>query len=82
MELCTLIGENGLLNVRVTPKASRDRIAVADGVVRIYVTAAPENGKANKRVCALVAKALGVPKSAVEVVRGQVSREKLLRITR
>lgn len=70
----------GQLAVRVTPKASTDRIAAADGKVRVWVTAPPDKGKANKAVVALVAGALGVPKSAVTLVRGETGREKLLRI--
>jgi uncharacterized protein YggU (UPF0235/DUF167 family) len=44
------------------------------------VTAAPEAGKANAAACALVAGALGVPRSAVRVVRGHTSRHKQLEV--
>lgn len=74
------ISEAGLLAVRVTPKASTDRIAAEDGAVRIWITAPPDKGKANKAVIALVAKTLDVPKSAVELVRGKTGREKMLRV--
>lgn len=74
------VSADGLLAVRVTPGASADRIAVADGQVRLWVTAPPDRGKANKAAIALVARALGVPKSAVELVRGAASRDKLLRV--
>ncbi len=70
----------GTLAVRVTPKASADRIVVEDGAVRVYVAAPPDKGKANKAVIALVARALELPKSAVELVCGETGREKLLRI--
>jgi uncharacterized protein (TIGR00251 family) len=74
------VSAEGLLAVRVTPKAAADRIEVEDGKVRIRVTAPPDKGKANKAMIALVAKALGVPKSAVSLVRGERAREKLLRV--
>lgn len=67
--------------VRVTPKASRDRILVEDGALRVYVTAAPENGKANQAVQKRLAKALGLPKSRLKLIRGQTSRDKVFRIT-
>lgn len=67
--------------VRVTPKASRDRILDDDGTLRVYVTAVPENGKANQAVQKLLAKALGLPKSRLELIRGQTSRDKVFRIT-
>ena len=74
------VSANGTLAVRATPKAASDRIAVEDGKVRIWVTAPPDKGKANKAVIALVAEALDVPKSAVELMRGETAREKVLKI--
>lgn len=70
------------LTVRVTPKASADEIQgpVQDDAGRAYlklkVRAVPENGKANRAVEKLLAKALGLPKSAVRVVTGETSRIK------
>ncbi|MCZ4298452.1 DUF167 family protein [Henriciella marina] len=70
------------LSVRVTPNASADRIEEltydADGrpSLKIRVRAVPEKGKANGAVEKLLAKALGLPKSAVKVVTGQTSRTK------
>ena len=78
--LRAVVGADGKLAVRVTPKASGNRIMVADGAVRVWVTAPPDKGKANQAVIALIAKTLGVPKSAVALVRGETARQKLLRI--
>lgn len=66
--------------VRVTPKASRDRIVVEDGAIRIYVTVVPEDGKANQAVAKLLAKALGVPKTALTLIRGATARDKVFRL--
>ena len=44
------------------------------------VTAAPEHGRANEAVIALIAETLAVPKSHVTVTRGAASREKMLEI--
>ncbi|MBZ9745585.1 DUF167 family protein [Mesorhizobium sp. CO1-1-7] len=79
--------ENGVdLFVRLTPKSSVDRLDVvetlADGRshVKARVRAVPENGAANQALERLVAKALGVPASAVSVVAGGTARLKTLRI--
>ena len=47
---------------------------------KLQVAAPPVDGKANAAVCALMASATGVPKSAVSVVRGSTSRDKRVRI--
>lgn len=69
------------LQVRARPRARVNKVEVTDlGEVRVYVTEAPEGGRANKAVVAAIAEAVGVPKSAVALVRGATSRDKLLEI--
>lgn len=75
------------LRIRVTPKAKSARIKkeiAEDGSVyyKVYVTVAAEDGKANVAVIALLAKALGVPKSALSITRGLASRDKIVEIKR
>ncbi|HAY06229.1 MAG TPA: DUF167 family protein [Hyphomonas sp.] len=74
------------LAVRVQPGASADRIEGKGSddagrlFVKIRVRARPEDGAANAAVEAVVAKALGLPKSAVRVVTGAKTRIKGLEI--
>ncbi|RUU58639.1 DUF167 domain-containing protein [Mesorhizobium sp. M2C.T.Ca.TU.002.02.1.1] len=79
--------ENGIdLFVRLTPKAALDRIegieTAADGRshLKARVRAVPENGAANQALERMLAKALGVPVSAVSVIAGGTARLKTLRI--
>lgn len=70
-----------VLQVRVTPKAKAARIVketAEDGgtLYKVYVTVVPEDGKANMAVIALLAKAMGVPKSSLAITRGLTSRDK------
>jgi len=51
-----------------------------DGVLQAKVTAPPVDGKANKALCKLVAKRVGVAPSRVSVVRGEKSRDKVVRV--
>lgn len=70
-----------VLRLKVTPGAGREAISrAADGGLRLAVTAAPERGKANAAAVALLARALGIPKSTIKVVQGASSRQKTLRI--
>jgi uncharacterized protein YggU (UPF0235/DUF167 family) len=67
------------LSVRLQPRASRtDLGGVRDGILIARVTAAPVDGKANAALCKLVARAAGVAPS--RVVRGESSRQKVLRV--
>ncbi len=50
------------------------------GRFRVAVRAPPERGKANEEVVEVVAAALGVPPSAVRVVRGHTSRRKTVEV--
>ncbi|HET6351883.1 MAG TPA: DUF167 domain-containing protein [Coriobacteriia bacterium] len=69
------------LKLHVTPKSGRDEVVGWRGdELQVRVTAPPEDGKANAAVCKTVAAALGVPKSAVRVMRGDTSRHKLIEI--
>ncbi|KUR76002.1 DUF167 domain-containing protein [Novosphingobium sp. FSW06-99] len=70
----------GRLAVRVTPGAREEAVSISDGRVLVKVRAKPEDGKATTAVLALLAQALGVAVSRVEMLRGATSREKLIRI--
>ena len=74
------------LAVKLTPGASADRIdgwdVDAEGrpVLKVRVRARPIEGEANEALVKLLARALGVPKSAVSVQRGGQSRTKIIEI--
>lgn len=79
-------GDAVLLRVRLTPKADCDAAdgvtALADGTVvaKVRVRAIPEDGAANAALVRLIAKSIGVPKSAIAVVSGATQRVKQVRI--
>ena len=69
------------LAVRLQPRARRDEVVgERSGAVVLRVAAPPVDGKANAALEAFVAARAGVPKSAVTVVRGHTSRDKLVRV--
>lgn len=70
-----------ILPVKVVPGASRDRIAGPLGNrLKVATSAAPERGKANQAVAGLLARALGVPAAAVELVSAPTNPRKDFRI--
>lgn len=81
-DLSHLAQENAEITVRVTPKAARDSLTEDDGGLRITVTAPPENGKANEAVRQLLARAMGVAPSRLQLRRGHTARDKAFVFTR
>ena len=69
-----------VFTLRATPGARRNSIVVQDGILRVHVTAPPEDGKANKAILKLLAKALGVAPSRLVLMRGAGARDKLVRL--
>lgn len=75
------------LIVRLTPNGGADAIdglttdSAGQSFLKARVRAAPEDGKANAALETLIAKALGAPKSAAQVVRGAKSRLKTIDVS-
>lgn len=74
-----------VLHVRVTTKAASNRVTIeelsnGEKLIRVYVTAVAEDGKANKEVIKILAKALGIPPTSLRIVRGLTSRNKIITI--
>jgi len=70
------------LAVRVTPRASRNKIAevMSDGVVKIHIAAPPVDGEANEQLLSFLSEILKVPKSRIEIVAGVSGRDKLISV--
>jgi uncharacterized protein len=69
--------EGVVFRVYVQPRASKNEVVGPhNGALKVKLTAPPVGGAANKMCIAIFAKALGVPKSAVEIIAGQTSRSK------
>lgn len=70
-----------LLHVRVQPKARANAVKGWHGAaLRVSVTAAPEDGKANRAVIDLLAETFDVAPSSISLVRGAASRDKWFRL--
>jgi uncharacterized protein len=71
------------IQIKVVPKSSRNfigRIGI-DGLLRIYVTAVPENNKANEAVITLLCKTLKMSKSCICIVKGKCARKKKIELS-
>jgi uncharacterized protein (TIGR00251 family) len=70
------------LSVRVIPRAKRNAVTkIKDGSIKVYVTAPPEDGRANEAVVEAIAEWLGVKRRQIQIVTGTTSRHKVVRLT-
>lgn len=69
------------IEVKVFPKSSREEIIEKDGIIKVYVKAPPDKGKANEAVLRIIAKKYKTKKSKIKIIRGLVSRKKVLEVS-
>ena len=68
-------------NVRIIPRSSRNEIAGREeSVYRIKVTSPPVDGKANRALINLLSKKIKIPKKDIQIISGEKSRNKRIRI--
>jgi uncharacterized protein (TIGR00251 family) len=68
--------------VHVQPRSSFNAIiGCHDQALKIKLTAPPVGGAANKQCIQLLAKVLGLPKSSLTIVSGQLSRRKKISVS-
>jgi uncharacterized protein len=75
------VSDSVTFDVKVVPRASRDKLGPRVGDrVKVQLTAPPVDGAANDALRALLAKAFGVPRGQVTILRGETSRQKTVRV--
>ena len=76
------MNNSATIAVRVTPRARQNKVQPqADGSLKVYVTAPPEDGRANEAVVEVIAEWLGVKRREVEIIRGAACRNKVIRVS-
>ncbi len=71
-----------IVDIHVIPNASRTQAdGEHDGGLRVRLHAPPVDGKANLALQAWLAESLGLPKRDIELIRGQTSKRKQLRVS-
>lgn len=74
-------GTDVILKLHIQPGAKRTEIAGLHGdALKLRLAAPPVEGKANEALIAFLAKKLGCGRTALEIISGQTSRAKRVRI--
>lgn len=74
-------GNDIIIKVKIVPGSSKNKIiGVYNDALKISIAAPPVEGKANKKCIAYLAKYFDVAKSKIEIISGQTSKNKLIKI--
>lgn len=67
-----------LIRIKIVPNSSKNDIILEDEFIKVKVTAQPIENKANKALVEFLSKKFKVPKTSIEIVKGETSKEKTL----
>ena len=70
--------EGILVNIKIVPNSSKNDIILEDEFVKVKITAQPIEGKANKALIEFLSKKFKIPKTSIEIVKGETNKEKTL----
>ena len=71
--------ENGLIiKIKIVPNSSKNDIILEEGFIKVKITAQPIENKANKALIEYLSKQFKVPKTNIEIIKGETSKEKTL----
>jgi len=71
-----------LINIKVVPRSSRNFVKEENGLLKVYVNAPAQKGKANEAVVELIAGHFGVKKRQVSILKGELSPRKIISIVK
>lgn len=73
------ITDKGIIaNIRISPNAKKNEIIREGESVKIKITAQPVDGKANKALIEFLSKYFKIPKTSIEILKGETSKEKTI----
>lgn len=76
-----IMGNDIVIKVKIVPGSSKNKIVgVYNNALKISITAPPVEGKANKECIAYLSKYFDVAKSKIEIISGETSKNKLIKI--
>ena len=70
--------EGLLIRIKIVPNSSKNDLIIEDEFIKVKVTAQPIENKANKALIEFLSKRFKVPKTSIEIVKGDTSKEKTL----
>ena len=65
-----------IVNIQISPNAKKNEIIKTDSGIKIKITEQPIEGKANKALIEFLSKNLKIPKTYIQIIKGETSKDK------
>ena len=72
------VAEGLIVKLKIVPNSSKNDIVLEEDFIKIKITAQPIENKANKALVEYLSKVFKVPKTSIEILKGDTSKEKTL----
>ena len=72
------VSEGLVIKVKIVPNSSKNDIILEEEFIKVKVTAQPIENKANKALIEFLSKRFKIPKTSIEILKGDTSKEKTL----
>ena len=72
------VNEGLIIKLKIVPNSSKNDIILEEDFIKIKITAQPIENKANKALVEYLSKTFKIPKTSIEIVKGDTSKEKTL----
>lgn len=70
-----------IVNIKISPNAKKNEIIKDGEITKVKITAQPVDGKANKALVEYLSKTFKVPKTSIQILKGETSKEKTILFT-
>lgn len=77
-DIFKIVKDGILLKIRIVPNSSKNQFILSEEMIKLKITAQPIENKANKAVVEYLSKLFKVPKTSIEIVKGDTSKDKTL----
>lgn len=72
------VADGLIIKMKIVPNSSKNDIILDDEFIKVKITAQPIENKANKALVEFLAKNFKIPKTNIEILKGETSKEKTI----
>lgn len=77
-DILKIVDDGILLRIRIAPNSAKNQLILSEDIIKLKITAQPIENKANKAVVEYLSKLFKIPKTSINIVKGDTSKDKTL----